>query len=98
MMELCKDSCQFKIVNGKRNSFQLDLGHKVIDLRFCQLLSLRKTILNYTQSEQLEYLLDNDNFILLFVADKKHLLYLDIPQILELREAINAVFYSPVLR
>ncbi|CAL2104056.1 conserved protein of unknown function [Tenacibaculum sp. 190130A14a] len=82
----------FKISSGRRNCYQLDLGHKVIDFTFCQLLAFRKKILHYSSYESLEAIIEEDNFILLFVADNKHLLYLDVPQILDLREAVLSAF------
>ncbi|WP_299106561.1 hypothetical protein [uncultured Tenacibaculum sp.] len=82
----------YKISSGRRNCYQLDLGYKVIDFTFCQLLTFRKKVLHYSSYESLEAIIEEDNFILLWAADNKHLLYLDIPQILELRTAVLAAF------
>ena len=91
-MEFCTKSFHYKLVYTKRNAYQLDLGFKVIDLTFCQLLSFRKKIIEYSTYEAIETILNEDNFILLFVADNKHLLFLDIPQILELKNLVLSVF------
>lgn len=77
---------------GRRNCYQLDLGYKVINFTFCQLLAFRKKILAYSSYESLETIIEEDNFILLFVADNTHLLYLDVPQILELRNLVLSSF------
>lgn len=82
----------YKITCTSRNYYQLDLGYKVIDFTFCQLLAFRKKILHYSSYESLETIIEGDNFILLFVADNKHILYLDVPQILELKAIVLSAF------
>ena len=91
-MKLCAEKIDYVISCGKRNEYQLDLGYKVIDFTFCQLLSFRKKILESTTPDAIETILENENFILLLVADNKHLLYLDIPVLLQLRETVLTVF------
>ena len=91
-MNLCAEKISYSISSEKRNLHQLDLGYKVIDLTFCQLLSFRKKILEYSTEESLITILNTDNFILLFVADKKHLIYLDVPQLLQLKEVVLSLF------
>ena len=95
-MNLCAENTTYVISCEKRNVYQLDLGYKVIDFTFCQLLSFRKKILENSTPEVIEDILDNENFILLFVSDNKHLIYLDIPQLLQLRETVLTVFHEKV--
>ena len=91
-MNLCTEKIVYSISCEKRNIYQLNIGYKIIDLTFCQLLTFRKKILEHSTPESLEKILDTDNFILLFVADNKHLIYLDVPQILQLKNVVLAVF------
>lgn len=93
-MNLCSEIQNFKITSKKRNAFQLDLGYKTIDFTFCQLLLFRNKVLDKSSPAALIEILDNENFILLFAADNKHLIYLDIPQLLELRDLMLNVFKS----
>ncbi|MBE7659679.1 hypothetical protein J2Q11_05790 [Tenacibaculum finnmarkense genomovar finnmarkense] len=64
------------------------MGYKVIDFTFCQLLAFRKKILDNSSCLALENIIATDNFILIFVADNNHVLLLDVPQILALKEAL----------
>lgn len=91
-MILSAETLEYSIYNVERNLFRLDLGYKTIDLTFCQLLSIRNKVLEKSSHFNLENILDGDNFILLFVADNKHLIYLDIPQLLELRLIVLNLF------
>ncbi len=91
-MNLCIESTEYKITYSKRNTYLLDLGYKIIPLRFCQLLAFRKKILEYTSYECLENIIDNDNFVLVFVADRKHLLYLEVSALIQLRNLVMHVF------
>ena len=91
-MEASLKSKKYCIISSERNSYQLDLGHKTIELTFCQLLVLRKKIKYYTSFDKLEKLLNGDNYVLIFVADKSHLLYLDIPQLIELKNLVESIF------
>ena len=96
-MKLCAEKIDYVISCEKRNVYQLDLGYKVIDFTFCQLLSFRKKILEKSNHTAIEDILENENFILLFVADNKHVLYLNIPQLLQLRETVLTVFNKNAL-
>ncbi len=80
------------LVSKARNSYRLNLGYKVIDFTFCQLLAFRKKILDNSSCLALENIIATDNFILIFVADNNHVLLLDIPQILALKEALLTTF------
>ncbi|AZJ33942.1 hypothetical protein HER15_08055 [Tenacibaculum mesophilum] len=68
-----------------------------MDFTFCQLLAFRKKVLERASYESLETIIDGDNFVLLFAADNKHLLFLDVPQLIELRELLLAVFKQKTL-
>ncbi len=74
--------------------YELTIGNKSMQLNFPQLLQLRYDIKHYTTSSLLSDIIENDNFVLLFVADKKHLVYLEIPQLLDLKDEINLFFNS----
>lgn len=91
-MNFFVEELSFKISCSSRNCYQLDLGYKVIDFTFCQLLAFRKKILQHASYESLETIINGDNFILLFAADNKHVLFLDVPQLIELRELLLSVF------
>lgn len=91
-MEASLKNKKYCVISSERNSYQLDLGYKTIELTFCQLLALRKKIIYYTSFDKLEMLINGDNYVLLLVADKSHLLYLDIPQLLDLKDLIESIF------
>lgn len=73
----------------------LETPNKDIHLKFPQMLELRRKINQLTTCKELCRIVNSDNFVLLFVADKQHLLYLDIPQLLKLKEEIGLFFYTP---
>lgn len=79
--------------------YQLKVVNKHMLLSFPQLLELRKRINQLSLHHSLEEIIDTDNFVLLFVADRQHLLYLDIPLLISLKEAVDALFHesNPVL-
>ena len=91
-MEVCTQRRQYRLSYSKRNAYQLHLEHKTIDLTFCQLLAFRKKVFKHTTFQALETLVNEDNFVLLFVADNAHLLLLDVPQLLELRDLVQSLF------
>ncbi|MCB4798523.1 hypothetical protein [Neotamlana laminarinivorans] len=66
-----------------------------INLSFPQILELRRNINDLTQFSSLERIVNNENFVLLFVADKQHLLYLEIPELLHLKEELELFFHAP---
>ncbi|MEO9571795.1 MAG: hypothetical protein ABJH82_11345 [Polaribacter sp.] len=73
-------------------NYQLKIDEKVITLTFPQLLQLRNKINTLTTAENLENIIQNENFVLLFISDKKHLLLLEIPKLLDLKEEISYSF------
>lgn len=79
--------------------YVLETPNKEIDLSFPQMLELRRKLNDLTTFEALNKIIDTDNFVLLFVADKQHLIFLDIPQLLNLKEEIELFFldFNPVL-
>ncbi|CAM1368403.1 conserved hypothetical protein [Tenacibaculum sediminilitoris] len=91
-MNFFVEELSFKISCGSRNCYQLDFGYKVIEFTFCQLLAFRKKVLQHSSYESLEAIINGDNFILLFAADNKHVLLLDVPQLIELRQLLLSVF------
>ena len=75
-------------------NYSLKIDDKEISLSFPQLLQLRNKINHYTSQENLERIIENENFVLLFIADKKHLIFLEVPKLLDLKEEIELCFYS----
>lgn len=96
-MNLFVEDLSFTLSCGARNCYQLNLGYKVIDFTFCQLLAFRKKVLENATYESLENIIEGDNFILLFAADNKHVLFLDVPQLIELRELLLTYFRQQTL-
>lgn len=75
-------------------NYQLKIDDKEMSLTFPQLLQLRNNLNKLTASENLERIIQNENFVLLFIADRKHLVFLEIPKLLDLQEEISLCFYS----
>ncbi|QTD39081.1 hypothetical protein JL193_07490 [Polaribacter batillariae] len=79
----------------KRHTFcnyRLKIDQKVMAITFPQLLQLRNKINQLTEYQKLEEIIRNENFVLLFIADRKHLVFLDIPKLLDLKEEISYAF------
>ncbi|WP_405610989.1 hypothetical protein [Polaribacter sp. Asnod1-A03] len=74
--------------------YQLCIDDKLMTLSFPQLLQLRNKINSLTKPESLENIIEKENFVLLFIADKKHLVFLEIPKLLDLKEEISFCFYN----
>lgn len=92
-MELLRD-VTFNIQLKKHTfcNYQLKIDHKVMSLTFPQVLHLRNKINTLTSFENIENLIENENFVLLFIADRKHLVFLEIPKLLDLKEEIAYCF------
>ncbi|KJD34161.1 hypothetical protein PK35_03380 [Tamlana nanhaiensis] len=75
--------------------YELITPNKTITLSFPQMLELRRNINELTTFASLTRIVNNENFVLLFVADKQHLIYLEIPQLLHLKEEIELFFHAP---
>ena len=79
----------------KKNTFcnyQLKVDQKIMTLTFPQILQLRNKVNLLTSEENLEDIIQNENYVLLFIADKKHLLFLEIPKLLDLKEELSYCF------
>ncbi|MFK8059479.1 MAG: hypothetical protein AB8B78_05245 [Polaribacter sp.] len=74
--------------------YQLTIDDRKMKLTFPQLLQLRNKIKEYTSQENLENIIENENFVLLFIADKKHLVFLEIPKLLDLKDELDFCFHS----
>ncbi len=72
--------------------YELIIGSNSMLLSFPQLLQLRHDINHYTTPSTLCEIIENDNFVLLFIADKEHLIYLEIPQLLDLKDEVSLFF------
>lgn len=75
-------------------NYQLTIDDKKMKLTFPQLLQLRNKINELTLPQNLEHIIQNENFVLLFLADRKHLVFLEIPKLLDLQEEISYCFHS----
>lgn len=73
-------------------NYQLKIDEKVMTLTFPQVLQLRNKINFLTTPENLENIIQNDNFVLLFIADKKHLVFLEIDKLIDLKEELAYCF------
>ncbi|MFT6064396.1 MAG: hypothetical protein ACJAYY_000245 [Paraglaciecola sp.] len=73
-------------------NYQLKIDEKVMTLTFPQVLQVRNKINLLTSLENLENIIQNENFVLLFIADKKHLVFLEIPKLLDLKEELAYCF------
>ena len=73
--------------------YRLKIVEKKIVLSFPQLLQLRSRINRLACHTSLEEIIDTENFVLLFIADKQHLVYLDIPMLIDLKEQVDSLFH-----
>ena len=80
----------YQDANSRR--FYLDLGHKTVEVSFCQLLSLRHKVKQLASARHLKYMLNHSDVALLTLCDKKHLMILDTLQVLDLKELIQRTF------
>lgn len=72
--------------------YTLRIQDKELTLTFPQLLQLRNKVLLLTNPLKLSEIIDNENYVLLFVADKQHVLFLEIPELLDLRDELLYCF------
>lgn len=75
-------------------NYQLQIDDKKMSLTFPQLLQLRNNLNKLTTPEKLENIIQNENFVLLFIADRKHLVFLEVPKLIDLKEEISYCFYA----
>lgn len=73
-------------------NYQLQIDDKEITLNFPQLLQLRNNLNKLTSSRNIEQIIQNENFVLLFIADRKHLVFLEVPKLLDLSEEVSYYF------
>lgn len=73
-------------------NYLLKVDEKIMTLTFPQVLQLRQKINILTSEENLEHIIENENYVLLFIADKKYLLFLEIPKLLDLKEELSYCF------
>jgi len=73
-------------------NYQLKIDQKVMALTFPQVLQLRNKVTLLTSEENLEDIIQNENYVLLFIADKKHLVFLEIPILLDLKDELSYCF------
>ncbi|WP_299553678.1 hypothetical protein [Seonamhaeicola sp.] len=89
----------YRIKQSTFCKYVLITPNKEVELNFPQMLELRRKINGLTTFQALNDIINNENFVLLFVADRQHLIYLDIPQLLKLKKEIELFFldFNPVL-
>ena len=89
----------YRIEQSTFCKYVLTTPNKTIHLSFPQVLELRRKINELTSHNALYKIVNADNFVLLFVADKQHLIYLEVPQLLKLKDEVSSFFYvqKPVL-
>ncbi|MBD0830922.1 hypothetical protein ICJ83_02145 [Aestuariibaculum sp. TT11] len=92
-METTSDSYHIEYLRFCK--YVLHTPTKAIQLSFPQMLELRRKINAKTTYKSLNAIVNNENFVLLFVADKQHLLFLEIPQLIKLKEEIAVFFETP---
>lgn len=73
-------------------NYQLKIDDKLMTLTFPQLLQLRNKVNLLTSFESLENIIENDNFVLLFISDRKYVVFLEIPKLLDLKEELSYCF------
>lgn len=88
----CELTYHIKLRTIRFCKYELKVGEKIIFLSFPQLLQLRLKLNQLTSPLQLSEIIENDNFVLLFLADKTHVLFLEIPQLLDLKDEIFLFF------
>lgn len=92
MKHICTISYNTKLSSINFCQYLLKIDERDISLTFPQLLQLRRRINELTSPLQLSEIINGENFVLLFVADKQHLLFLEIPQLLDLKDEIESYF------
>lgn len=93
MNTVCEIKYNIQITALRFCKYRLLIDNKKIYLNFPQILQLRQRINCFTTPEKLSEIIDNENFVLLFIADRKHLLYLEIPQLFDLKQELDFFFY-----
>lgn len=94
MVTKCNISEQIKLAPITFCNYKLTIYKKEMRLTFPQVLQFRQKINDLTTPIKLIEIIENDNFVLLFIADKQHLVYLDVPQLLHLKEELEYFFCS----
>jgi hypothetical protein len=92
-MEILSDvTFNIQLKKNTFSNYQLKIDDKVMTLTFPQVLQLRNKVNLLTSTENLENIIENENFVLLFIADKKHLVFLEVPKLLDLKEELAYCF------
>lgn len=91
-MEVCKTKYKVEIQPLTFCKYRLEVEGKIMELTFPQLLQLRQNLNEITRPYKLLEVIDNENFVLLPIGDKEHLLFLEIPKLLELKEKVCSYF------
>lgn len=72
--------------------YNLRIQCKDIVLTFPQLLHLRNKVSELTTPLKLSEIINDNNFVLLFIADREYVLFLEIPELLDLRDELLYCF------
>lgn len=92
MSTICEIKYNVQLTAIRFCKYKLSINDIVIELTFPQLLQLRERVSFFTHPVKLSEIIDNENFVLLFIADKTHLIFLEIPQLLDLKDEVNYFF------
>lgn len=74
--------------------FHLNLEHKTIPLRFCELLAVREKILSIEIASLFYEESCPHDFKILTLCNQQHLILLTVEQILDLKELLQKAFVS----
>ncbi len=92
-MELLYASKYYKSYQSAEDRcFYIDFDHKVVKVSFCQLLSLRHKAKQLSSSEHINLMLNYHDITLLTFCDKKHMVMLDVLQVLDFADLIKGTF------
>ncbi len=72
--------------------FVINFGNKKVHFTFCQLLSLRKKVLQITSHNSMVAIVNTRNIEIITVKNNAHIFVMDIPQLLDLRFLIDSIF------
>lgn len=72
--------------------FYIDFGNKTVRLSLCQLLSIRKKVIDIDLESHFDKDLNYHGIELLTLCNREHLFVLDTMQIIDLKQLLKATF------
>ncbi|WP_196894058.1 hypothetical protein [Aureivirga marina] len=92
-MEILHNSSFFSSYQDvEKELFYIDFGHKVVSLTFHQFLHLKHKINRISSPRYLELVIQKRNLEILTLCNRKHIMILDVPQILDLQKLVQNTF------